>query len=63
MEFEMVDIKNTKPKKGDFVMKEFEVSGKVNQTAKKREKRKKKKVKETELKSMLEEKKKMQAQA
>lgn len=36
---EMVDLKNSK-KSTNFIMKEFEVAGKVNQSQKKREKRK-----------------------
>lgn len=40
----MVDLRNqAKNKDNEFVMKEFKVPGKVNQTAKKREKRKAKK--------------------
>jgi len=39
----MVDLTQKKKKKTDFEMKEFQVPGKVNQSAKKREKRKMKK--------------------
>jgi hypothetical protein len=44
-EFEMVNLKSKEKKKevGNHVMKEFQVAGKVNQSAKKREKRKVKK--------------------
>lgn len=49
MEFEMVDLKSGQKKKNDYEMKQFEVAGKVNQSAKKREKRKQKKAKELEL--------------
>lgn len=60
----MVDIKKSKSSANDDqVMKEFEVSGKVNQSAKKREKRKQKKAKELELQSILDQRKKMQADA
>jgi hypothetical protein len=61
-EFEMTDLKKGS-KQESFVMKEFEIAGKVNQSAKKREKRKQKKAKELELKAILDERKRMQAEA
>ena len=65
MEFEMVDLKKTKKepvlKEGEFT-KQFEVAGKVNQSAKKREKRKQKKAQEKELQAILEQRKRQQAE-
>lgn len=64
MTIEMVDLKKkSNQPKGEFVMKEFEVPNKVNQTAKKREKRKVKKEKEKELQAILDQRKLEQKQA
>lgn len=64
-EFEMVELnkKSNNTSKGDFVMKEFQVPNKVNQSAKKREKRKVKKEKEKELQAILDQRKAEQKQA
>lgn len=56
----MVDLKKPKKQpvlKDGQLTKQFEVAGKVNQSAKKREKRKQKKAKEVELKAILDERK------
>lgn len=59
-EFEMVNLQANKRKAAEnYIMKQFEPAGKVNQTAKKREKRKLKKQKEQEIKAEQERQQKL----